>query len=155
MKQQKTTADSAETISGTNNKPATVRLKDGREIQIIKCQVKNLGKIMNLIIHIFEKVSPDGDGKVDFTQIKQKDILKLIAESSDMVFESVASLTTMDIKELMDLELDDAVDVILKVWEVNQRFFLQAVLPRVGNLIGVESPEQEQVTKASPSPLSH
>jgi hypothetical protein len=133
MNKREAVVHSANTIA-EKEEPRVVTLKDGRTVQIMKCQVRNLGTIMDVIVYVFDELASDkdkGKGILDLRSIPHAQILKLIANGSDKLFKAVASLTTMSIKELENLELDDAIDIVMAVWEVNQAFFLKAVLPKL------------------------
>jgi hypothetical protein len=122
---------------------ATIKLSNGSTVEIYRCKVKQIGEILEFLKFVFESlgiakvsdlyrmrgdteiVASELGAKLDDTEL----ILQLIAKSMDRVFGISSSLSNVALHEFYELELDDALAVCLKVWEVNRDFFLQRILP--------------------------
>jgi len=121
------------------NPPITVKYHDGRgtiqTAEVYKCKLKQLAPVLRLVSEVLKSL-----GFTDITDTNAQDdliartndpgfILQLIANSADDVMKVASTLCSLSEDELGDLDLDDATVILLKVWEVNESFFLQKVLP--------------------------
>lgn len=138
----------AANVVAENEAPRAVVLKDGKTVKVIKCKVKSIGPVLGLVNHVFKTLSPNNTaGDFNIPEIKQSDILQLIATSSDKLMVVVSNLCSMSKKELDELELDDAIAITSVVWEVNKDFFLQQVLPMINKILPTVSQENDESEK--------
>jgi hypothetical protein len=120
------------------NVPMTVELGDGREVEIRRCKVLQISRVLRLVSDFFNDLKVTKVG--DLPQIDLQNpsiILQLFANYADQVFEVTSLLTSLDEKEMRDLDMDDAILVVREVWLLNQNFFLEKILPLVQQLIPV------------------
>lgn len=125
----------AETAEVIAPKIDTVTLKTGEEIEVYKCKVRHIGLTLGFVLGVFKDlgvVTQEGAEQAIKADLKNPQIiLNLIANKAPQVFSLVSEMCALSYDELNELDLDDGLAVTLKVWEVNQRFFLQQVLPLI------------------------
>jgi len=124
------------------NTPVTVELSDGRKVEIRRCKVLQISRVLRLVSDFFSELKVKKIG--DLPQIDLQDpsvILQLFANYADQVFEVTALLTSLNEEEMQELEMDDAILVVREVWLLNQNFFLQKILPLVNDLMPVAPPQ--------------
>ena len=129
-------ADTANKLAGTAQ--STVALGSGVTVEVYKCKARNVGTILSLALHIMEEMHIKTLG--DLPDINMKDpsfFLQLISKTSDRLYVAAEELCGLSYEEILDLELDDAIKLILQVVTVNKDFFLQKVMP----ILNVHLPE--------------
>lgn len=110
----------------------TVTLEMGTVVSIRKCKVKDTSSALRLMKVLFDTVGIKRLSDVATLDLENIDtILQLIANAQEPLFAIAADLSGMTEAEFDELEIDDAIRIILKAFEVNKRFFLDRVLPLV------------------------
>lgn len=118
------------------NEPVVVQLGDGRDVEIRRCKVLQISRVLRLVSDFFNDLKVTKVG--DLPQIDLQNpsiILQLFANYADQVFEVTALLTSLSEEEMKELDMDDAILVVREVWLLNQNFFLHKILPLVQGLI--------------------
>ena len=136
--EQDTTDATIEAGDAVANVPVIVELGDGREVEIHRCKVLQISRVLRLVSDFFNDLKVTKVG--DLPQIDLQNpsiILQLFANYADQVFEVTSLLTSLDEKEMRELDMDDAILVVREVWLLNQNFFLEKILPLVQQLIPV------------------
>lgn len=72
------------------------------------------------------------DGALDL-QLSELDLLSLFTEHADNLLEAVAIVSGQPREFLDELELDQAAQLAMAAWRVNQDFFARRVLPHLGS----------------------
>jgi len=72
--------------------------------------------------------------------------LQLIAKRSGDIFRLAAAVTNMEADEFDDLDMDDAVKVIMMIGKMNYDFFTKAVLPQVGSVVKAAAKQQAKTS---------
>jgi hypothetical protein len=118
----------------------TVHLDSGetRDVQIRKCKARQIGYVMRFLANAF-KIT----GITDFKQAAQAAealqdpnvLLNVLSDIMEDAIATAAQLTDLTVDEFHELDLDDAVAVMLAVWTVNQSFFSARVLPMIQNIM--------------------
>ena len=135
-------AEIANTLS--ENGEITVTLKDDTVVEIYKCRAKNVGTVLDFVQFAMKELGIDDIVKtVDINLSDPTVILQLIAKTSNKLFSVASELCSLEYKDFIEMELDDAIDVVLGVIEVNKSFFLQSVLPKVQSVL----PAPEEATE--------
>jgi len=140
--------------------PAVIRvtLPDGEElpVQIFKCKARQIGYVMKFLASAFKAM-----GASTFTDASEMaagmqnpvTLLTMIADVLDDAIATACLLTDIDEETFKDLELDDAVAIILAVWMINQSFFLTRVLPMITGIMGRGEPEKAASPEKTPSDM--
>ena len=131
-KEDKSAIEAAKTVG--EQIPTSITLDDGREVAINKCKVKHLGTVLRLVSDVIDalgindfKKAEEGAAKIDDPSF----IMTLITEHIEQFARSVAMLTSLSDEEFEDLELDDAMLVVVAAYRVNESFLSSKVLPIV------------------------
>lgn len=128
---------------GESNEP-TFMLRDGRTVTVHKCKAKNLGTVLEFVTWVMGKLNITKLGeapKIDLEDMKF--MMELLMDSSDRVFHTASVLTSLDESEFFDLDLDEAVNLCIRVVALNKEFFVQSVLPLVQFALQ-QSPETDE-----------
>lgn len=136
--EQEATEATIEAGDAIANEPVIVQLGDGRDVEIRRCKVLQISRVLRLVSDFFNDLKVTKIG--DLPQIDLQNpaiILQLFANYADQVFEVTALLTSLEEDEMKELEMDDAILVVREVWLLNQNFFLQKILPMVQGLLPV------------------
>jgi hypothetical protein len=83
--------------------------------------------------------------------------LKLISKYYDESLSVVVLLTDLEEDDLLDMEADKALEVILKVVEVNRDFFTQRILPQLPAILKKteqQTSEDESSDSADKKPVN-
>lgn len=130
----------AEMLAPDNPSVIEVHLDDGttRTVQIRKCKARQIGYVMRFLANAFKTM-----GIKDFKEAKGvverlKDPNNLLNILSDIMEDAIATaalLTDLESEEFHNLDLDDALAVMLAVWAVNQAFFSTRVLPMIQSIM--------------------
>lgn len=132
-------ADTANKLAGTEK--TTVTLASGDVVDIHKCRARNVGTVLELALFIMKEMNIKTLGELPDIDVKNPAVfLQLIANASDEIFLVAAELCSLDYEDILDLELDDALVVLAQVVNVNKTFFLQKVMPLLGQLGLPKSP---------------
>ncbi len=120
------------------NEPRFVEIGDGREVEIRRCKVMQISRVLRLVSDFFGELEIKRVGDIPQIDLQNPSILlKLFAGYAEQVFEVASNLTSLTKEEMQELEMDDAILIVREVWLLNQSFFLQKILPLVQGLIPV------------------
>lgn len=151
-------ADTAEVLNDQITKVEIGEGEDRRVVEILKCKVRQIGLVLTFLSQLFEKLGVNKLGQVASQDLENPTVLlNLVAESSDDVFAVATSLCSLEREEFDELDVDDALKVMLAIWEVNQSFFSERVLPLLvqsglaGTLVGQEAQETLDETQPEDS----
>ena len=131
----------------------TVTMPDGseREVNIFKCKARQIGYVMKFLAGAFKAMGVDtfsDAAEMTAGLSNPAHLLNLLSGIMDDAIFTAAMLTDIEEKDFMELDLDDALAVVMGVWSVNQAFFLSRVLPIIQGMIG--GAELDSPTKALP-----
>ena len=133
------------------NQPVIVELGDGREVEIRRCKVLQISRVLRLVSDFFTDMKVKRVGDLPSIDLQNPAILlNLLANYADQVFEVSAMLTSLEEDEIKELEMDDAILVVREVWLLNQNFFLEKILPMVQKLLPPVPQDQEDDGSSSP-----
>ena len=134
-------ADVATTIAGEY--PNTYRSHSlNKDVVLTKCKVKHTGLVLQLIARIMDEFGIKSLGSMPEVGNDAEFFLKLIANLSDEVFRVAAALTNLSYEEFEELDIDEAIEILVRLYEMNKDFFLQKVLPKIQSVL----PDQNQKT---------
>lgn len=115
-----------------------VLIEDGdKVVDVYKCKVKQIGPVLGLLSNLLKDLGVlDIEDEQMLAQLEEKTrdpeyLLQLIAKYIDQIPGVASLLCSLSEEEFGDLELDDAFAVLMKIWEVNQSFFSQRILPMI------------------------
>jgi divalent metal cation (Fe/Co/Zn/Cd) transporter len=123
-------ADALNTIAGVG-KTAFVTLADGATVEIYKCKTKQVGLVLKLASSVMRELGFTTFNEVKISLDNPANIADMLASVSDDVFTVAAELCSLSYEAFMDLAVDDALHVVIAIFELNKDFFLQRVLPLV------------------------
>lgn len=133
------------------NQPMIVELSDGREVEIRRCKVLQISRVLRLVSDFFSDMKVKRVGDLPNIDLQNPAILlNLLANYADQVFEVSAMLTSLEEDEVKELEMDDAILVVREVWLLNQNFFLEKILPMVQKLLPPVPLDPEDDGSSSP-----
>ena len=133
------------------NVPVIVELSDGREVEIRRCKVLQISRVLRLVSDFFSDMKVKRVGDLPNIDLQNPGVLlNLLANYADQVFEVSAMLTSLEEDEVKELEMDDAILVVREVWLLNQNFFLEKILPMVQKLLPPVPPAPEDDGSSSP-----
>lgn len=134
----KATAADADVL---NNTPQVLTLTTGEEVTIHKCKVKQIGIVLNFLAYLMKSIGmKDLNDKpaVDLTDTTE--IMTLIVNGTPQIYPVSVSLCSLNMEQFEDLEIDDAMAIMMAQWELNQAFFLQKILPMLNRKQTVTPP---------------
>jgi hypothetical protein len=116
---------------------------DPLEVEIYKCKARQLGNVMRFLSHALSELNienmKDAEDMMDKLNHPGR-ILSLLGNVVDEAMDVAATMSSIDAETMRELDVDDALGVVMGVWLVNQAFFLQRVMPMIQNLTGGGSP---------------
>jgi hypothetical protein len=123
--------------------------------KVLKCKARQIGSVMRFLASAFNVL-----GITDFEEAAQagerlKDpttALRVVSEITDEAMQTAALMTDLPYEQFEELDLDDALALILAVWSLNQAFFLTRVLPMISDIMG--RGELGKLTKQEETPKS-
>lgn len=149
------TIDAGDTIADA---PHDITLADGvTKVEIRRCKVLQLSGVLRLVRDFFTDLKVEKVGDVPKIDLQNPTVLlKLFTDYADQVFAVSSSLTSLSEDEMINLDMDDAILVVREVWVLNQNFFLQKILPMVGDLLlpAEGTPDPEDSASLSPETAS-
>lgn len=109
-----------------------VTLGDGTEVQIFKCKVKHIAKLTQFGELLFSEL-----GINDFDSVQSKTanlfdpafIMGMLSRHTDEFVGLLAVFCDLSTEALEELDLDDALAVATKAYEVNKDFLMKKVMP--------------------------
>lgn len=121
----------------------TVTMPDGseREVNIFKCKARQIGYVMKFLSGAFKMMGVDtfsDAAEMTAGLSNPAKLLNMLSGIMDDAIFTAAILTDLDQNDFMELDLDDALTVVLAVWAVNQAFFLSRILPLIQGMIAGE-----------------
>jgi hypothetical protein len=140
-------ADISEVLDPETPAVINVTLPDGttRDVQIFKCKARQIGYVMKFLASAFKSMGANTFSDATNLAANMQNPALLLGMISDVMDDAITTatrLTDIDEELFKDLELDDALAIILAVWTVNQNFFLARVLPLISGVIGQGEPEK-------------
>jgi len=137
------------------NEPVMVQLSDGRDVEIRRCKVLQISRVLRLLSDFFNEMKVKRVGDLPKVDLQNPTVLlNLLANYADQVFEVSAMLTSLEEKDVQQLEMDDAILVVREVWLLNQNFFLKKILPMVQTLLPAVPQDPEDDGSLSPESAS-
>lgn len=114
---------------------------NGRDVEVKRLTLRTMKPIIDFVRDIYSELETDDMGIPSIMRESQVEgslpptfvevILKLISKYYDESLSVVVLLTDLEEDDLLDMEADKALEVILKVVEVNRDFFTQRILPQL------------------------
>lgn len=124
-----------------NNKPLTVTLTTGVEVTILKCKVKQIGDVLRFLSFLMGALGMKNLASKPAVDLEDPTaIMLVIADSAEHVYPVASSLCSLTVEEIEDLEIEDAMSVMMAEWNLNKDFFLQKVIPMLGRKTTQKSP---------------
>lgn len=123
-------------------------------VSINKCKVAQIGVVLDFVIYVMQElgvVSPEGGADVALDDAlaslaaKIEDpivFLQLLNQTSERFYVVTTELTSLEYDDFMDLEIDEAFEVMMATWEVNKLFFSKRLLPMLVAKLGLAKKDQ-------------
>jgi len=112
----------------------------GEELTVRKMKLRQIIKATGLMGNVFDLAYEMY--KVD--AIDTNLIFKLFAEHGEDMLEFLAIVLDKDREYIDDLEIDDAMELVIAVAEVNMDFFAQKLMPMVNNQLDNRKPQTKK-----------
>ena len=133
--------DTAKEADVLNNIQQSVVLTTGEEVTIYKCKVRQIGDVLRFLAFLMKEI-----GMKDLTDTptmnlsNPTELMMLLADGSEQIYPVAASLCSLNVDQFKDLEIEDAMDIMMAEWDLNKSFFLQKVMPMLGRKTAQKSP---------------
>ncbi len=98
----------------------------GQEIEIKPFKFFNLLRVLRIILRASEDVS--------FTTTDEFTIIKLLSENPEALVEIFSIATGKNRDFFEDLDTDEGVELVTKIYKTNESFFIQKVQPKLESL---------------------
>ena len=130
-----------EKLEGNIN-PITIDLGEQFQgVEVRKATAAQLFSIVDLVKHIVKSL-----GITSFSQEALQSFATKMQEDTDMVFNLylendvrvrnvMAGLSSLDRDQVDSLEIDNLIRLGICEWKVNERFFMQRIMPMLGGLV--------------------
>lgn len=148
----------ADSITEMTYKGETCVLSDGRKVKILVCKGRHVPIVISFLQAIISDLGISKNTKASLIAIKDRIqdtefILQIFAKRYTDVLTVLSAMTEEEEKTLDDMDLDDLLAIVVKVVEVNKRFFTDRVLPLLANVLPEtkEASLTEQMTLPLPS----
>ena len=116
-----------------NSTEPTVTLSTGETVVIYKCKLKQIGSVLRFIAYMLKAMGmKDINDKPEVDLSNPTKLMMLIADGADHIYPLVASLCSLSLEQLENLDIEDALDIMTAEWDLNKDFFLQKVMPMLG-----------------------
>ncbi len=106
-----------------------VVLVDGKEITISRMKLHQIIKGTGLLSGVFDIVFQ----LFQTEKMNPKLIIELFTTDGDNMLEFISIAIGQDRKFVNELELDDAIDILVAILEVNMDFFVSKVMPMMSS----------------------
>lgn len=130
-------------VVGSTNNSFPVKMHNGSIVTVFTCKVKHVGPLARFVQEAFDILDIKKLSDLSTVELQEPAVyLKLISNGVDSLFSVASMLCTLSYEAFCELEIDDAVAIIMKEVEVNKDFFMSRVLPLLGSLNPSESQTQ-------------
>ena len=138
--------DLAETATVlANASDPKITLRDGTVVTVYKCRAKDVGTVMELMAFVMEEFHITKLGDLpDINLEEPSTLMQLIAKSSDRLYLVAGDLCSLSYQQVCDLELDEAIKLLMSIVTLNMDFFSRQVMPMVAVLM----PKSEEAKTA-------
>lgn len=136
MEQNGKAADTTDVLFNT----PSVTLADGSKVVVKKVSLRTFGPVLDFVRKVFDGLDIHG-GIPMIDLLSPGPILQLISKNLEDAYGVIVLLSNVEKEKLLDLDLDDALLIALKIVEVNKRFFTEKILPQVVKLMPSTSEE--------------
>jgi hypothetical protein len=119
-----------------------VQLPGGKQVTVKKANLRTMKPILDTVKSIFTEleVGEDGVPRIFAEYVSEGELVRdiniaeVILKLISNYYESIINLASLHLdgctkEELLDMDLDDALTLILKIVEINQDFFTKRVAP--------------------------
>lgn len=132
---------------------------EGEEVvvKIMKCKARQIGLVMRFLAQAFRVLGIDNFEEAESIGERLRDpqtALTILCDITDEAIATAAVMTDLDPEKFNDLELDDALALVLAVWTVNQAFFSTRVLPMISGIMARGGLDESKLTKPEKTPKS-
>lgn len=100
----------------------------GEDLTILPIKLKHLPVILKALRTFIDTAKTDAG-------VEKQDWLNIFAEHSDTLLEAMAIATGKPLSWVGDLDIDEGIEIATAVWEVNQNFFVDRVLPMLTRVL--------------------
>jgi len=132
------TAKEADVLNGEQSSITTT---EGNTVVIYKCKVKQIGAVLRFLSFLMKAIGmKDLNDQPEMDLSNPTELMMLIADSSDQIYPVAVSLCSINMEEFENLDIEDAIAIMMAEWELNKGFFLQKVMPMLGRQSAQKSP---------------
>lgn len=129
-----------------------IELGSGRKVEVSLCKVRHIGRVAKIIGAMVAVLSASGvsfekgeaQRSVERAFQEPEFLFKLLAELADDTYALMALLSSLELEEVMDLNLEDAVILLGAILQDNYSFFVTKVAPVVGRMLPQVAKEKAQ-----------
>lgn len=142
------TEETAKEADVLNNIQSDITLSDGSTVTIHKCKVRQIGEVLRFLAYLMREIGmKDLNDQPSMDLNNPTELMMLVANGSDKIYPVASSLCSLTLDEFIDLEIDDAMAIMMREWDLNKGFFLQKVMPMLGKQSAQKSPTSKVSVK--------
>lgn len=135
--------------------------EDGSVVTVRKATVKDYPLVLKVVRSVVAYVDSMTSGAVSSGDVAKAEaaaaaavsqtesVINLIEDNLPLALDIIEKVTSLSGEEVNELTLGDLVGLSLKIWEVNQRFFIQTMGMLQG--LGMSTPQPELQPIAKPA----
>lgn len=117
--------------------PSHYTLESGEVVDVYKCKVKQLGKISALLRLVFEELGVKSveDPEPSINLNDPKVYFVLFEKCEQATLDVISALCSLSKEQVEDLDIAEAIELLLCIFMLNKDFFLKRALPVIRSLM--------------------
>lgn len=117
--------------------PSKYTLESGEAVEVYKCKVRQLPQISKLIGILVKELGVESISSSEVTlNLDDPSVyFTLFDKCEEAVLEVISSLCSLDKDQIEELDLAEAIELILCIVKLNRDFFLNRALPLIKRLM--------------------
>ena len=115
-------------------------------VTINRVKIKSFAIILGFMNNILKELGMGADGKITINLQDSSTLFQIISKVPDEATKICATLSSLSVEKIEELELDDAIQLFTAVIEVNRTFFTQKIKPQLDALLKAAGMTSSQMT---------
>lgn len=119
----------SDTVEKLTAPTRTVTLSNGTKVDIYKCKLKHFARVVTFVRDVFNALGitrEEDANKLDFDDLPT--MLDVIAGQVESLTEVTSMMCSLPKDKVEELEMDDALAVMVAIVELNRDFFMNQVM---------------------------
>jgi len=124
------TKETKEVSDILNEEQPVITLSTGDTVTIYKCKVRQIGQVLHFIKFVMAEIGMDTPSdKVNADLNNTAVLMDLVINGMDKIYPVASALCSLTEDQFLDLEVEDAMDILMAEWDLNKAFFLLKIVP--------------------------